>query len=316
MKILFCAQDIAGGEAILPLIEYAEEKKLLIGGKSKSLFKDYIDAYIDADNDSRIYEKVEEFSPEVIVTGTSLAMSIEKKMIEFGRKKGIPSLSIVDHWANYSQRFENKKYLPDRICVIDELMKKEMIIKGFDEEIIRITGNPHFDNFNINSNNGKKHVLFISQAFTELGGINPGYDELVVIKDLIDIFHGYKLVVRPHPRGNVKKFNFVRGDAIIDTKSSIKDLISESEIIIGMSSNVLFQAFLNRKKVISYQPGLIGEDQCILAKLNLKQTITTKENLNKSISNINVDVDQKLIDKYTKNNSTEKVMREVRKLIS
>ena len=107
---------------------------------------------------------------------------------------------------------------------------------------------------------------------------------------------------------------------IIDTNSDIKDLVSESEIIVGMSSNVLFQAFLSRKKVISYQPGLIGEDQCVLAKLGLKKTIISKDNLNEAVDKLinskeNFEVDQKLIDKYTKNNSTEKVIKEVQKLI-
>ncbi|MEK6938091.1 MAG: hypothetical protein AABX04_03530 [Nanoarchaeota archaeon] len=327
MKILFCAQDIAGGQALLPLISLpsigpADEKMLVMAGKSKTLFEKpgVFKNFIDADTDKELFIKVEQFSPDVIVTGTSFTMSIDKQMIEWGRKNDVPTLSIVDHWANYSQRFEHQKYLPNIICVTDELMKEEMKKEGYNKEIIKVTGNPHLDNFCLPPALEKNPVLFISQAFTELEGLDTGYNELIVTKDLIDVFEDkiapQKMIIRPHPRENIAKYAPFLNSAIVDTTSDVNDLISESKIIVGMSSNVLFKSFLSRKKVISYQPGMIGEDQCILAKLNIKKTITTKKELIKEINREKEFIDQKLIDKYTKNNSTEKVMSEVLKLTS
>ena len=57
-----------------------------------------------------------------IITSTGWATNTEFDAIYFGKKNGIETISILDHWVNYSDRFKRNgiEVLPDEIWVVDE----------------------------------------------------------------------------------------------------------------------------------------------------------------------------------------------------
>ena len=43
---------------------------------------------------------------KLVITGTSLGDSIDKKLIRHAKKNNITSVSIIEHWSWYKKRFE------------------------------------------------------------------------------------------------------------------------------------------------------------------------------------------------------------------
>ncbi|MBN9244821.1 MAG: hypothetical protein J0I98_18715 [Mesorhizobium sp.] len=58
-----------------------------------------------------------------LVSGTGWASSVEHDARAKARALGLPSIAVLDHWANYQERFERQgqQVLPDRYWVTDEI---------------------------------------------------------------------------------------------------------------------------------------------------------------------------------------------------
>jgi len=304
--VILSSSDPGGGNSIIPLVKTLEDNghKVIsvIGGKSRDIWKHNGCDYIDGDifSDALIKNVFQEYKPDLIVCSTSVGLTIEKKITLHAKKEHIPTLSVLDFWSNYWKRFSSpdKKdfiYLTDHVCIMDEVAKKEMIQDGFDENVLYVTGNPHFDHFadGIESTSeDSERLLFISQPLSELENhdsfIGYGYDEIEVLSDIIGILqtinYNYKLVLRPHPKETPSKFDAFIGDRIcISDEIDIKCDISLSGLIIGMSSSVLLQATVAGKKILSYQPNLKGDDPLVSNRTGLTRGIYDQRNLKKAI---------------------------------
>src|SRR3989344_5661731 len=333
-KIIFTAQDPGGFNALAPIIKKLKKDKRfnvsVILAKHACLFakKQNIE-YLDADKTSFNIT-----GADLIITSTSFGDSIEKKIVTLARAENIPTISIVDFWTDYVPSFSdpetgNFKYLPDYILALDEIMKKEMVSKGFPKEKIFVTGNPYFDSFSrtIGQKTDKNLVAFFSQPFSEIYKNSDKdyknctkFNEIQVFEDIVKAVEkidlNKKIVINFHPR--TKKFN--KFDKIIknskleikkEKELSNKDLIKRAEIVTGINSVVLFEAAMRGKKVLSYQPGLKGSDLLISNRLGLSAPVYKKEDLyqtfKKMILQKSLKNNPKLVKKYTENKSTRKV---------
>ncbi len=354
MRLLFSAHDAGGGDALVPLIKALSEDSssailCILGGKSKEVFIRESIPFVDGEklSDEELAKEINAFSPDAIITGTSFGLSVDKRVLCLALMQKIPTLSIIDYWSNYTVRFHNlsgvgnaEMLLPDKICVVDELMKTEMLLEGFPEDKILVTGNPRFDAFGnapLPERVVPGKVLFVSQPFIELQeqNLGIGYTEMGALREVVEVLEKLSLeigespkkltlIIRPHPRENQEKFaHFLSEKKIsiqIDSQSSIQELLSSSEIILGMTSMVMFEAAMYQKKVLVYQPH-VQKDLSILQKIGISKTITDKEALavylqeqlmDKMIESHNY---INLIKKYTQNNSTEKVISAIKSLI-
>ena len=81
----------------------------------------------------------------LIVTGTSLGNSLDKKLLTVANKNNIPSISIIEHWSWYRKRFEldRKMVLPDHIVVNDDYARSQAINDGLPAGKIFVGGNPY-----------------------------------------------------------------------------------------------------------------------------------------------------------------------------
>ena len=187
---------------------------------------------------------------------------------------------MLDAWGNYWQRFSSSekdfKYLTDVVCVMDDTARKDMVGEGFDESVLQVTGNPHFDHFadgiTVGSEN-RERILFVSQPLSEGSrGTNLtdyGYDEVGVLSDVVSVLrkmsYSYELLVRPHPkekRDAALKFSALIGDRVQISEEEDPDRdVSRSGLVVGMHSELLFRAAVAGKRVVSYQPNLKLEER-------------------------------------------------------
>lgn len=296
-RVFFAAYDAGGANATVPVIAELAHRGIVlkgfVAGPARKIFTEGRISYYDADlfSDREFNSAFDDFRPELLLVGTSTGWTIEKKCIVRARTRRIPSIAVLDFWSNYSPRFSKDKkdfaYLPTVVCVMDERARDEMIIEGFAPECIAVTGNPHFEHFAakiVRTNEDVREVLFISQPLSEMRVFTDyGFDEFDAIKDITEIVQsvpGLRLRIRLHPKEDAHKYDEYLGQHIqIAEALTLEEAISHAGLIVGMFSSVLIQAAVAGKRVISYEPGLIGEDPLATNGLGLTQKVAIKADL-------------------------------------
>jgi len=309
MKILVSANNPGGANSLLPVIQQllknGEELIIILEDKARDIFKKAQISFLDAEgfDKNKIDKLFDENNFHIFLGGSSLGKTIDKKLLDYCKERGLVSICVLDFWSNYWQRFSTEKkdfkFLPDYICVMDKKAKQDMTKEGFNGDSVIITGNPCFDHFvdNIkNSHEDKSKILFVSQP---LESLDYGYDELSVLSDTIEALEkdniNCEVVVRLHPRDKEDKFNKIlkKGNVsvFLDENDNLEESISSSGLILGMNSMVLFQSAVAGKKVISYQPNLKVNDCLISNNLGLSRLITKKSELTQALKDYFLDKD-------------------------
>lgn len=333
-KIIFTAQDPGGFNAILPVIKELKKRnnfllKLILANESRGIAKKNKISYQDGNKltDKELAQLARKENPDLIFTATSMGRSIEDRIIKIAKVQKVKTVALIEFWANYKPRFY---ILPDYILVVDRIMKKEMTEKRFDPKKLIITGSPIFDTFS-GSNQRGKFISFFSQPFSEIYKKEDkeywGYDEIQVFEDLIECLEKLQLKnsikIKFHLRTKkLDKFDeMIKNSKLnisIEKKLSSEDLIKKSKVVIGMNSIVLFQAAMMGKNVLSYQPDLNRKDPLISNRLGISTSVYYKKNLCsvlKKLLSKTKKKNLKLVERYTKNNSTKKVINFIIKIL-
>jgi hypothetical protein len=272
MNVLFAAQDPGGKNAIAPVLAALKAEGAEVG------------------------ESIE--SPDIFIAGTSAGDSPDKRIMQGIGKT--PSLYVLDFWLNYWQRFSTpgKKdfaHLPTRICVMDDIARDEMLAEGFPKECLVVTGNPHFDHFAdmvTREHEDPHRILFVSQPISATrdmpGYTSIGYDEYQVMQNLLQILETlpepYYLSLRLHPKEPADKYAEYLGPRVRRApEATVEEALSASGLVVGMASPVLIQAVAAGKKVLSYEPGLIGLDSLVSNRAGVTTRIENKEELSKAL---------------------------------
>jgi len=140
-KIIFLTEQIGGFDVFLPVIKKIQNNKKF----SVSVFLDNKNIYKFAKKQkikcqylpNYSLEKIEKIikivNPDIIfvdTNNTDLNLSISKKFIKTAKKMNKKTVSIIDFWTNYKERFGKKlEYLTDTVLVIDKEMKKHLNLK-------------------------------------------------------------------------------------------------------------------------------------------------------------------------------------------
>jgi hypothetical protein len=322
-KVFATSWHPGGAHAILPVIKKLAEDGsvdvVVLGHEfSEPIFseagiafqtiKDFGLTDISEESMEKLLKKV---SPDLVLTGTGSQEGKKNDIIEqttmcAARKLGIASLAVLDYWANYSRRFTDERtgkkldVLPNKIAVMDETAKLDMLKEGFPESLLVITGNPHFDNLvekaesfteaqkqeirrSIGFSSGTLFFLACN-VFSQWKTIN-GYWDLDVVKLVsralsalpaqtntdVDI----KVVVRLHPRMPEKdKQEIIEflGRAVkikVDQDANpnrSQVLAMSADLTIVEDSTLGIEAVLMKRPCISLQPGLLIEDSLIVSK--------------------------------------------------
>lgn len=288
MRVLVSAQDPGGANAVAPVAEAlmrrGDEVVARVEGAARGIFA------------ARGIPSGSSSDPAVVLLGTSGEESIEKRITTEMRGKA-PIVAVLDYWANYWQRFSNPgikdfAYLPDVVCVMDEVAKEEMVAEGFPPEVITVTGNPAFDHFAdgiTREHEDPKHILFISQPL-RLDGQVPGFaapiwDEYAVLETLRDALPvSCTLFIRLHPRDAVGKYDRYLNTRIrLAPEATLEEALSASGLVVGTSSHVLLQAAAAGKKVLSYEPALTGPDEMVSNRTGVTIRIESPQELTEAL---------------------------------
>jgi hypothetical protein len=328
--------DPGGASAVGPVIKLLEAEDRL-----KAQPVAYNESASVWDNFAIDYQKIPtNFSPEatltmlnrpevvLLFTGTSVnAIDLEKQFITAAAQIGLPALSLIDFWTNYTWRFsddeKNLFYLPDKIAVMDEFALDEMVNEGFPRSRLVVTGQPAFDDLaawragfsdkrrdevraGLGVDQDELLVLFASQPLTSLYGTDVvhekylGFDEWIVLDILVGELEEIKnqtgapihLAIRPHPRESVELFNDYKSQVVPITvveSGTARSQVMAADLVVGMNTELLVEACYLGCITLSLQPGLRHPDRLPTNRLGFSRAVYHQEEIRPALIELLLD---------------------------
>ncbi len=270
-------------------------------------------------------EIIKKENPAIVVTSFGEKSNYEYCFRLAAKKCNIPVLFVLDQWMNYLQRFNRNESdlnnIPDVICVMDNVAKKEMIEEGFKSQNIVITGNPYFDDIFLLKEEFNKEkiteyrkmfgirddeflITFASEPMEnseneiEKNGSKLKYTEKTVVTDLLSALESISikkkfkmcLIIKLHPKETKDNFDEIKKEfsseyirLIINDNTNPRKLILSSNLIVGMSSMFLIESVLLGKLTVSIQPGSQKRDLLVTNRVGASVGIYNKKEIEQVI---------------------------------
>jgi hypothetical protein len=237
---------------------------------------------------------------KVLLFSVNVHDTFPLKIARIAQSIDIKTVHILDYWNGYSSRMklDGKGFFkPTKYLVPDEYAKNEAIADGIDGHIIIVTGQPalsdsaqvfsrigvgRIDNLPLKNKN-KKLILFVSEpvALDQGNSLQDnknyrGYVEKdalkILLKALKNTVSEFSVIVLPHPRQDILELEQIwqslGGEQYGDVVSGFRgrDLLPLVSGVSGMSSTLLYEAWLVGVPVLSIQPGLLNDSLRMMQK--------------------------------------------------
>ena len=310
--IVVGAQDVGPAKYLAALFnDYTGDKVSYIGSELSFQFLSALRNKIDICDINKISNL------KLIITGTCSGYGIDKKLIEAGRDMKIPTVSIIEHWTLYYNRFStlnDSPLFPDYIFVNDKYALQGAIIDGLPKKLLYAHGNPHLeqmgqkqlcpvDKTNLMEKLGLSQnqiMTFISEElnFSKKSDGYRGFTEFEVLSDIISIVSGkdIDLIIKLHPEEKEDKYNdyeILGGIVVAKDSLDFDSVVKHSDYIVGMDSMFLIEASLFRNDVLCYRPSainsFIGSELGVVCELKSKGELKRVLNMQKNYYNKKLD---------------------------
>lgn len=318
-SILALAHQIGSGRAIAPVIRALRSRGhnvvVAASGQAVEAFeRDHIAfSVVDLAPESMpkaAAEMIGNVPPAAILTGTSTGVTFEKVVIEIAKRRGIQTISVLDHWSNYLARFEGPSgidhYFPGCLAVMDETARRDLVAIGYADDAIALTGQPAFDGIltlirkdraaireQFGVHDDERLVVFASEPQRRDHGDSLGYDETDALRMLLDSIADLpdpkpRVLIKPHPTESTDALATVAA-AYIPRPTIIGDvdrweLALAADVVVGMTSLILIESALLGTPAISVQPDLPGADAFVGNRLGVVDSANTREACERSLS--------------------------------
>ena len=249
-KIGVACNDAGGAEQIVWLLRNLRQKPYaLIDGPASMIF-------LNSQISFKQVESLDELRDcDLIITGSGWMTDLERKVVKFANQMKITSLTILDHWVNYLERFRfSKEYYP-QILAVTNSQALSIAKETFASKLIYLLPDfqiEHYKKVLQKAEHSSNNILIISEPTNlenPLSNINRiDLETLYRFANLIKNDKGFgDIILRLHPSlirdESFKQFSL---QILPEIKfSSGTDLIADlvnSKIVIGLSSYALYIA--------------------------------------------------------------------------
>ena len=270
-QIAIVACDAGAAEQIFAWLDSSllkiEMCKFCLKGPAEKSFKaknknfkslSLADVFIDAD---------------ILLSGTGWSSSLEHDARVIAKKRGITSIAVIDHWANYPERFvrNNLKVLPDIIWVSDtyaynEANKHFPGIKIIEQKNDYIQSKlSEILSHNIHKEKDVTNILYVLEPIRDnwQGEKTPGeFQALEFFMNSIpklSFGNKFNIILRPHPSDPENKYDswlntLDESNINIDNKSDLASMLAWSDVVVGCETYAMVLALAAGKRVISSLP--------------------------------------------------------------
>ncbi len=332
-KVLLYFSQVGGANALLPLLEEWETAyDTIITGRKlvcENLRNRGIEVSTHLDPQGREHAAdhytgwFENLSPDLVITDTIDFMRAPDGIVcrdlwYLAQRFGIPSIAYVDCWWGYDKRFllpgeTSPPILPDRIAVVDNLAKEDIIKAGYPEQKVAVLGSPRFELLSklaiANRHRAKAALkeaaklksdslilLFVSQPVEKVFGSAEAYGFTekttlaVLLKTLAefpeDVQKRLSLIVLLHPeedQDNLSRAVLGGGprDISVEFRKEGNPLpfLLAADLVVGMFSIVLAEATILHVPVVSVQPNLKREEILITNAIGATLSVYDQDQL-------------------------------------
>lgn len=223
------------------------------------------------------------YSPEelvatcsVLIVGTGWQTDIEFNALNQAATNSLMTISILDHWTNYSKRFirDDKQILPNRLWVVDSYA--QTIAKNELPTVpISIAPNDYIESQvrQINSYQAEatknKKILFLMEPIRDQWGPSLIEGEVLAFNYLIDNINllvgddNFEIIIRPHPSDSDDKYSsLLSSNTKVSSHAVLAEQIAWADIVVGCQTYAMTIALAASKTVVSAIPQ--SKPRCIL----------------------------------------------------
>ena len=207
-----------------------------------------------------------------LITGTGWATDLEHEARLVAHEKGsIYSITILDHWTNYLERFERCgcRCLPDEIWCVDDFSFK-LASSIFDNTLLRLIPDYYalsvLDLLTSSPACSSPIILYLCEPIrscwghenTRYLGEFQAFEFFISMLDVLKFPKSAPVVLKPHPSESPSKY--IRyASSLSDRHVSISTeplvpLLSRSKWVVGCQTYALYLALLANKCVYSSIP--------------------------------------------------------------
>lgn len=231
--------------------------------------------------------------PEVIsqsgmlLTGTGWASALEHDARKLARSAGLKSVAVIDHWANYRERFirYGEEVLPDEIWVTDEYAKKLAEREFPNLKVIQLP-NAYLDS-QVQEVLEQEHawikraecnLLYVLEPIREAWGHGEQPGEFQALDffmgnlSLLQLDSNLSIRLRPHPSDSIGKYDqWLEAQKNVkislDKSQSLAESIAWADVVIGCHTYAMVVALAAGRRVISSIPS--WAPSCILPQTGI-----------------------------------------------
>lgn len=297
--ILFFSSEPGGAEVLVPVIQLVQSTSgystvVLSYGPGAAVFEQHGIPYVNTGK-YRLgdFSPFDRYHPQAVITSASSFPAkdmSEKYLWHDARLRGIPSIAFLDVLQGYHLRFcdehdyEKLIYFPDFINCINEVGREELLQLGIESTRLVVFGHPfqsemktryqQVDTGILRTRTGygieDTILLFVSQPIEEYYGDRLGYTQYTTFQYFLDHVAKRhtreKIILKLHPKENRSSFQdiissrMLKNVSILQNEISSVDCILIADLVFGMYSTMLTQAYVLEKPVVSFLPGSNKEE--------------------------------------------------------
>lgn len=297
LTLMFAAGDVGGARAILPVARLAQAQ----GHRVLALAHGVLHTEGDPDWVWMSHAEACTAPFDIIYYATSVTDQLAFQCALAAQARGCPVIHVLDNWSLYGDRLHGlditgvpKTVIPDCYAVMDDLAYAGAIADNVPESRLHITGHPDLAKLDAERDTfpGPKDqgldILFVSEPALSDNGVathssSRGYDETTVTQafisalDQLVIPDHVTLNVAPHPREDRQAVHMRWIDQMVQTeisdipltlvaKNEVRAALHRSTHVAGMTSILLYEAWLLERPTLSLQPNLRWDQMRVIGE--------------------------------------------------
>lgn len=222
---------------------------------------------LGVESHGEVLDDIDYDNVELIVTGTGIGDTIDKKMWRAASANGVHSRALVDHWSVYPERFKDasgNSFFPSSIGLLDDNARALARLAGYPIERCFVAGNPRFLSLAGNvqqeiQTDRVSRVCFLHEDIEPDLRLDQALPKKMSFFDLFDAFcyeaKQAKLHVDVKIRTHPASASRLSALAPLDESPDLETLASSYDVFIGIETMLLVDLMLAGAFCIScYHP--------------------------------------------------------------
>lgn len=321
-RVLALSRDIGSVQAILPVLHRLDsdpdyQLTVILPEATRSLFEQFgipvqvfDEAGFSLDAEGYVDKLLRLHYPDLVLSGSSPAKSIppetpEQFMTWVARRHAIKTLAVLDFWGMYKERFFDSegrldnRLIPDRLCLLDNQSREQLIKLGLKQKHMVITHNPWMDQVVSELNNLSQgsnllsgcglNVLFVSQPLRETKDIHARpYDQESILSGILAAIQQAQLdgskhhvLIWAHPSEDSDRWLDIGkwqcpGIDIRVVEERGAAILAHVDLVVTSHSTVVYEALYYGTPCISFRPGGDVAGPLITDSMGLSKSFTNE----------------------------------------